>query len=75
MKYLVMVEPSDYGLATYLMTAKEIGGMLNSIKSPGVAVHIYRLLKGRDPELLRMIHCRDSYWLETMYGTFVESVV
>lgn len=70
-QYLVVVEPRDYGVAPYLMTAEALGRYLENM---GDAVHtkVYRFVRHQDPEPLVVVRSKKAgWWLEDMYGNFV----
>lgn len=50
----------------------EIETMLRKMEVVGGRMRVFRLIGDQDPQLVRIIHCKDCYWLETMSGIHVE---
>lgn len=73
--YLVIVEPRDYGIVPYLMTAEALG---NHLESTGGAARttVYRFVRGLDPEQLVIVQSKKAgIWLEDRWGNFVVTLV
>lgn len=74
-QYLVIYEPHDSGCFLSLKTAQEIGAMIPTALRQQGHLHIYRIRRGKRPELLRLYHStKAGYWLEDYFGNYIEGV-
>lgn len=71
-QYLVMYQPpNDNKYYPSLHIWPEILTMLRKNEEVKGRMFVYRFIEEK-PRALRVIHCRDLYWLEDMYGNHIE---
>ena len=71
-EYLVMYQPpNDNKYYPSLNIWPEILAMLRKNEEVKGRLFVYRFVEGQ-PRPLRVIHRCDSYWLEDLYGHYVE---
>ena len=74
-QYLVIYEPRESGCFPSLKTAQEIRAMIPTAQQQEGHLRIYRIRRGKRPELLRLCHSsKAGYWLEDYYGNYIEGV-
>ena len=71
-EYLVIYQNKEGKTFYSIKTWPEIEKMLRKREEVGGKMRVFRLSGISDPALVRIIHCKDMYWLETMSGIHVE---
>lgn len=71
-EYLVIYTNKDGASFHSIKIWPEIETMLRKMEVVGGRMRVFRLVGSQDPQLMRIIHCKDCYWLETMSGIHVE---
>jgi len=71
-QYLVLYKNQEGNTFQSIHTWAEIEPMLYKMEKVGGRIRIFRLNGLNDPYLVRVVHCKDMYWLETMNGIHLE---
>lgn len=71
-EYLVTYRNKEGRCFHSIKTWPEIETMLRKMEVVGGNIRVFRLIADKDPQILRIVHCGNSYWLETLYGIHVE---
>lgn len=71
-QYLVLYKNMEGNTFQSIHTWAEIEPMLYKMEVAGGRMRIFRLNGLNTPYLVRVVHCKNMYWLETMNGTHLE---
>lgn len=71
-QYLVLYRNKDGNCFQSIKIWPEILKMLRKLEEVGGRMRIFRLNGVQNPYLVRVVRCKDMYWLETLNGIHIE---
>ena len=71
-EYLVIYTNKDGESFHSIKIWSEIETMLRKMEVVGGRMRVFRLVGDKDPQLMRIMHCKNYYWLETLGGIHVD---